>query len=167
MNGKKCLPRSDYVTSYIVSTRHYYIATIFALQGEEFVLRYTKWIRLVVFENMVKILSCRTAVLGCHIYRCSNCGHVELVYHSCKSRFCPTCGKHATDVWCNQGLNNLLDVPCHHLVLTIPWRLRMLILVNREYGLNLLVRSASKAVQQWAKDVKQMRKGIILDGEME
>jgi hypothetical protein len=74
-----------------------------------------------------------------------------------KSRFCPTCGKHATDVWCNQVLNNLLDVAYHHLVLTMPWQLRMLILLNREYGLNLLTRSASKAVQQWAEDVKGMR----------
>jgi hypothetical protein len=142
-----------------IATRRYHIATIFALHWQEFVERYTKWIRPVVFENVRKILSCRAAVLGCHIYRCCNCGHVELVYHSCKSRFCPTCGKHATDVWCNQVLNNLLDVAYHHLVLTMPWQLRMLILLNREYGLNLLTRSASKAVQQWAEDVKGMRMG--------
>ena len=127
-----------------IATRRYHIATIFALHWQEFVERYTKWIRPVVFENVRKILSCRTAVLGCHIYRCCNCGHVELVYHSCKSRFCPTCGKHATDVWCNQVLNNLLDVAYHHLVLTMPWQLRMLILLNRQYGLNLLARSALK-----------------------
>lgn len=145
-----------------LSTRRYHIATIFALHWEEFVSRYTKWIRPVVFENVRKILSCRTPVLGCHIYRCFKCGYMQLVYHSCKSRFCPTCGKHATDVWCNQVLNNLLDVAYHHLVLTMPWQLRMLILMNREYGLNLLARSASKAVQQWAEDVKGMRMGILI-----
>ena len=47
--------------------------------------------------------------------------YVELIPHFCKSRFCPTCGKHATDVWANQLLNNLLDVAYHHLIMAIPW----------------------------------------------
>ncbi|MBW1771321.1 MAG: transposase zinc-binding domain-containing protein [Deltaproteobacteria bacterium] len=48
--------------------------------------------------------------------KCESGGHVELIPHSCKSRFCPTCGKHATDVWANQVLNGLLDVAYHHLI---------------------------------------------------
>jgi hypothetical protein len=68
-----------------------------------------------VFENVRKVLACRSPVLGCHIYQCASCGHVELIPDSCKSRFvsselvegCPTCGKHATDLWAKQVLNNL------------------------------------------------------------
>ncbi|MGV8124052.1 MAG: transposase zinc-binding domain-containing protein [Candidatus Xenobiia bacterium LiM19] len=84
----------------------------------EFVAHYTKWIRPVVFENVCKILACRTAVPGCHVYECESCGHIKIVPHSCKSRFCPTCGKHAADVWSSHVLNNLPDVPCHHLVMS-------------------------------------------------
>ena len=99
----------------------YHIATILAAHWIQFVAQYKRWIRPVVFENVRKVLSCRTPVLGCHLYQCKGCGHIELVPHSCKSRFCPTCGKHATDVWAKQVLNRLLDVPYHHLIMAIPW----------------------------------------------
>ena len=35
-----------------------------------FVVQYKRWIRPVVFENVRKVLACRTPVLGCHIYQC-------------------------------------------------------------------------------------------------
>ena len=77
-------------------------------------------------------------------------------------RDCPACGKHATDVWANQALNRLLDVPYHHLIMAIPWQLRIVIIMNRQAGLNLLVQAATEAIQQWARDVKQMRMGILI-----
>lgn len=140
----------------------YHIVTILAAHWWPFVASYARWIRPVVFENVRRVLSCRTAVLGCHVYACPQCGHVEFKPHSCKSRFCPTCGKHATDVWADQVLSRLLDVPYHHLVLSIPWQLRVVILVNRQEGLNLLFRAAAEAVQQWARDVHGMRLGLVL-----
>ena len=94
----------------------YHIAAILAVHWVQFVAQYKRWIRPVVFENVRKVLACRSPVLGCHIYKCDSCGHVELIPHSCKSRFCPTCGKHATDVWADQVLNGLLDVAYHHLI---------------------------------------------------
>ena len=137
------------------------LAAILAAHWWDFVRTHDKWIRPVVFENVRKVLACRTPALGCHVYQCQDCGHTKLMPHSCKSRFCPTCGKHATDVWADGVLNRLLDVPYHHLVVAIPWQLRVLIAMNRREGLNLLVRAAVEAVQQWARDVKQMRMGIL------
>ena len=99
----------------------YHIATIFVLHWREFVERYTKWIMLVVFENVRKMLSCYAQVVRCYVYRCCNCEHIEILYHFCKSRFCSTRGKRATDVRCKQVLNNLLDATYHHLILTMPW----------------------------------------------
>jgi hypothetical protein len=144
------------------STIRYPIATILAAHWWEFIARYHRWIRPVVFENVRKTLACRTAALGCHVYMCPGCGHVEVKPHSCKSRFCPTCGKHATDVWADQVLGRLLDVPYHHLVLSIPWQLRIVILINRPAGLKLLFDAATAAVQQWARDVHGMRMGMVL-----
>ncbi len=63
--------------------------------------------------------------------------------------------KIATDVWANQVLNALLDVPYHHLIMAIPWSAgggRIVIIVNRKAGLNLLVHAATDAIQQWARD---------------
>jgi len=57
----------------------YHIAAILAVHWVQFVAQYKRWIRPVVFENVRKVLACRSPVLGCHIYKCDSCGHVELI----------------------------------------------------------------------------------------
>jgi hypothetical protein len=46
--------------------------------------------------------------------------------------------------------------------MSIPWQLRIVVIMNRQAGLNLLVRAATEAVQQWARDTKGMRMGILV-----
>jgi Putative transposase/Transposase zinc-binding domain len=138
----------------------YRLAAIFAAHWEQFVATYEGWIRPVVFETVRKILACQTPILGCHLYRC-RCGETLVVPHSCKSRFCPRCGKLATDRWANGVLNELLDVPYHHLVFSVPWQLRPVIAFNRKVGLNLVVRAACGCLKQWAQEQKGMRMGIV------
>jgi hypothetical protein len=140
----------------------YHIAAIFTAHWIDFVAKHNRWIRPVVFENVRKIVACRTPVLGCHVYKCKGCGHIKLIPHSCKSRLCPTCGKHATDAWADQVLNRLLDVPYHHLILSLPWQLRIVIIMNRRAGLDLLFKAAGESIQQWARDVKKMRMGVLM-----
>lgn len=140
----------------------FHLAAILAAHWTDFVRQRREWIRPVVFENVRKVMACRTAVLGCHVYQCPGCGRMELVPHSCKSRFCPTCGRHATEQWADEVLNRLLEVPYHHLVLTIPWQLRIILAMNRVRGLNLLFQAATEAIQQWARDVMSMRMGIMM-----
>jgi hypothetical protein len=130
----------------------YHIADILARHWEAFVAQHKRWVRPVVFENVRKVLACRTPVLGCHVYQCEGCGHVQIVPHSCKSRFCPTCGKHATDVWADGVLNRLLDVAYHHIILSIPWQLRIVVGMNRRAGINLLVTAATEAIQRAFRD---------------
>src|SRR5579864_3070946 len=111
----------------------YRIAALLEAHWAEFVRSTKQFIRPVVFETVRKIIACRTPALGCHLYTCPQCQRIEVVPHSCpqcqrievvphscKSRFCPTCGKHATDRWAAGVLNDLLDVPYHHLVLAVP-----------------------------------------------
>ena len=50
-----------------------------------------QWIRPVVFENVRKVLACRTPVLGCHICQCKDSGtykniHRQLVKIDPKNR---------------------------------------------------------------------------------
>jgi len=35
-------------------------------------------------------------------------------------------------------------------------------IMNREAGLNLLVHAAIEAIQQWVRDIKEMRMGILI-----
>lgn len=140
----------------------YRLSAILAIHWADFVAQYSKWIRPVVFATITKILACRTPVLGCHTYRCPRCEKTKIVPHSCKSRSCPTCGKLASDRWADGVLNDLLDVPYHHLVFSVPWHLRMVIALNREAGLNIIVRAAHRCLSQWARDQHGMRMGIVV-----
>jgi len=54
------------------------------------------------------------------------------------------------------------NVPYHHLIMAIPWQLRIVIIMNRRAGLNLLVHAATEAIGQWARDIKAMRMGTLI-----
>lgn len=139
----------------------YRIAALLEAHWTEFVRSTRQWIRPVVFETVRKIIACRTPALGCHLYACPQCHRIEIVPHSCKSRFCPTCGKHATDRWAEGVLNDLLEVPYHHLVVAVPAHLRGVLSFNRPGTLNLLFGAATAALSQWAREQQGMRLGIV------
>ena len=50
----------------------------------------------------------------------------------------------------------------HHLIMAIPWQLRIVIIMNRKAGLNHLDHAATEAIQQWARDIKGVRMGILI-----
>jgi hypothetical protein len=52
--------------------------------------------------------------------------------HTCKSRFCSSCGKVATDKWVETSLSQMLDVEYKHLVFTLPKQFRDWFLKNRK-----------------------------------
>jgi len=119
-------------------------------------------IRDTVYENVQKILKCRTPQLGYHMYQCPKCSDVRLIPHSCKSRFCSSCGKIATDKWTEERLSDVLAVGYHHLVFTLPWQLRAICLLNRQVMFQLLFFSASLAIQSWTKEFGGYVPGIYI-----
>ena len=140
----------------------YRITAILAAHWEAFFQSERRWIRPVVLETVRKLLACRTPALGCHVYVCPDSHEIKVVPHSCKSRFCPTCGKHATDRWADKALSDLLEVEYHHVVLSAPAQLRGLIAFNREVGLSILARAAAACFNQWALEQHGMRMGIVV-----
>ena len=58
---------------------------------------YAKWkhnIRNVVLENVEKVMACGDKdKLGYSLYKCAFCNEKHYVAHTCKSRFCNSCGK--------------------------------------------------------------------------
>ncbi|TSC74128.1 MAG: transposase [Parcubacteria group bacterium Gr01-1014_48] len=87
-----------------------------------------KPLRSAILENVQKVRNCRDPLKrGYHPYQCPNgCGDERMIPHSCKSRFCSSCGKVATDNWMERMSADLLNVPYHHIVFTIPQELRNL-----------------------------------------
>ncbi len=71
-------------------------------------------------EVMSAIESCRTAALGGHVARCEDCAHEVIAYNSCRNRHCPKCHGVAARRWLAEREAELLPVPYHHVVFTLP-----------------------------------------------
>lgn len=43
-------------------------------------------------KEINKIIDCHNKNLGCSVYECPDCGNFSFIGHTCKSRFCSSCG---------------------------------------------------------------------------
>lgn len=132
------------------------IKDIFTHQNNwfNFYNKYKNLIRKAITENVTKVLSCRTPLLGFHYYGCSDCANTKKVPHSCKSRFCTSCGKAATDQWISKTLKILPDVRYQHITFTLPSVFWLLFQVNRK-----LIGEIPKIAAQIILDVCKNGKG--------
>lgn len=112
-------------------------------------------IRPAIVENVVKVLSCRTPLLGYHLYRCS-CSAQKKIPHSCKSRFCTSCGKKATDNWIANALKTLPHVRYQHITFTLPDVFWDLFRMNR-YLIGEIPRIAAHTVLKICKEGKKRK----------
>lgn len=94
-------------------------------------IKYWHLIRISIIINVLKMLVCRTVFLGYAVYTCPNCGRSIKVPHTCKSRFCSSCGKKATDNWIKTSFNTLPNVIWQHITFTMPDQLWDLFWFNR------------------------------------
>ena len=97
----------------------------------KFFLKHYKLIRISIVINVLKVLVCRTSILGYGLYSCPNCKKTIRTPHSCKSRFCSSCGKKATDNWIKNAFNTLPKTKWQHITFTIPSVLWDFFRVNR------------------------------------
>jgi len=97
----------------------------------KFFLKYHHLIRASILDNVLKVLVCRTLFLGWSLFECLKCGKTIKTPHSCKSRFCSSCGKKATDNWIKNSFNTLPKTKWQHITFTIPGKLWDLFWVNR------------------------------------
>ncbi len=88
----------EYITGKIT------LREIFYLYWGAYIKWYDGKVREVVIENVIKILQCRTPLLGYHMYKCVQCSRARLIQHSCKSRFCNCCGEIMTYKWTDERL---------------------------------------------------------------
>ena len=146
----------EYITGVIT------LREIFLIHWNAYRMWYRGEIREAVYENVEKIIKCRTPQLGFHLYQCRKCSEVRLIPHSCKSRFCSSCGKVATDKWTDERLSDVLPVGYHHLVFTLPWQLRAISLLNRNVMFEIFFSAVSKSLQSWTKEYGGYIPGIYI-----
>jgi hypothetical protein len=101
-----------------------------------------------VRENFLRIIKCGTIALGAEIFASAN--ESKLVYHTCKSRFCTSCGRRATESWQEDMQAILPDVPYIGITLTMPMEFRPIVQQN-PHILRGIPAMGAEAIQQWAK----------------
>ena len=98
--------------------------------------------------SFLSILNCGTVALGAEVY--ASATEWKLVYHTCKSRFCPSCGQRATEARQEELEAILPDIPYVGMTLTIPEEFRPILQENRDL-LHGIPAMAAEAIQLWAK----------------
>src|SRR5258708_12252627 len=101
-----------------------------------------------VRKKLEKVINCRTLALGAEVYASET--EEKLVYHTCKSRACPSCGHRATLLWQREQWASLPDIPYAGVVLTMPDVLWPIFRQNRHL-LHDLPALGAAAIQHWLK----------------
>jgi hypothetical protein len=130
------------------------LKTIFQEHWIEF--KKTHKVREVVSKEVDKMLKCRDLKQGYSEYCCPRCREYKYVAFTCKSRFCTSCCKKATEDWVEQLRKELLNVPHRHIVFTIPEKLRKVFLKDRKL-IKVLSDSAAETILSylWEGSKKQ------------
>jgi hypothetical protein len=128
---------------------------IFTEKWDQFTQLYPELVDDNIQENVEKMLSCRNPEkIGFTQYQCPN--HPEeyiRVPHSCKSRFCNTCGKIATDEWISNCHQILPNIEYRHLTFTIPEGLRTILSEVRPL-LSCLFTAANRVISSFFTEKK-------------
>ena len=136
-----------------ISSKHYSIKQIFKENWEAYLAKHRDSIPDYVPLVIEKMLSCRDPEkLGYHKFACPD--HPDqyiVVPHSCKCRFCTTCGKVLTDKWVDKVEAAFPNASFHHISFTLPDSLREL-LHKHKFLLNCLFKASSMTMLSWAKE---------------
>ncbi len=132
------------------------VADIIRSAGESFLERSRRWITWQHRKVLLAILRCRTAVLGGHRDRCTDCGHVAISYNSCGNRHCLRCQGNARLRWLAAREAELLPTRYVHAVFTLPRELAPIALQNKKIVFNLLFRVSAETLQEVARDPRHL-----------
>lgn len=100
--------------------------------------------------------ACRTAALGGHAERCTDCGVIRCNYNSCRNRHCPKCQGLARAQWLADRQAELLPVPYFHVVFTLPSPIAEIALQNKAVVYDILFKAASDTLRVIAADPKHL-----------
>lgn len=120
---------------------------IFEDNRADFKVKYAKKLRPSIIESIDSFLGCGDFTKGFSYYECPKCGDFHIVAHTCKSRFCPKCGKKLRDKIALNVAKKLLKISHRQLVFTIPFELRKYFRLERKFLSDIFT---------WVKDVLYM-----------
>ena len=132
------------------------VADIFRDHGAAWRAANAGHVSLGQMKVMAAIERCRTAALGGHVAACEQCEHTQVAYNSCRNRHCPKCQGAPREDWLAEREAELLPVPYHHLVFTLPAAIADIAYQNKAVVYDLLFRAASETLLTIAADPKHL-----------
>lgn len=117
---------------------------IFEDNRTNFKEKYKDKLRGNIIKSIDAFLECGDFSKGYSYYECPNCHNFHIVAHTCKSRFCPKCGKKIRDKIALNVAKKLFNISHRQLVFTIPFELRKYFRYQRKFLSDIFT---------WTKDV--------------
>src|SRR6266853_3561831 len=132
------------------------VADIFRRHGEAYRQAHAGRLGRTERRIMSAIEACRTARLGGHVERCTECGLVRIAYNSCRNRHCPKCQGAARAAWLAARQAELLPVPYFHVVFTLPSPAAEIAFQNKAAVYAILFKTAAETLRMIAADPKHL-----------
>lgn len=144
---------------YTVTMRpKYELADIVRRYGTDFKAKY----KIHPTQNKVlnAIKNCRTAALGGHLERCTDCKEERVAYNSCRNRHCPKCQGNQRDKWIEARKADLLDCKYYHVVFTLPEALNVFCMHYPKELYDMLFWASKETLTAFGKDEKHLGAAI-------
>ena len=132
------------------------IADILNRHGDDYLRRHAGHLSLGQLKVISAIRTCRTAALGGHVARCTDCAHTAISYNSCRNRHCPKCQGAAARKWLAEREADLLPVHYFHVVFTLPASVAAIAFANKAAVYDLLFKAAAETVTTVAADPRHL-----------
>lgn len=130
------------------------MADILLEYGEKFICEYQP---LKYHQRTLNAIEqCRTAALGGHVERCTDCGHERIAYNSCRNRHCPKCQTTNRDKWIAARQEELLDCKYFHVVFTLPEALNTFCLHYPDKLYDMLFHASRETLCTFGRDEKYL-----------
>jgi len=88
--------------------------------------------------TLEKIILCNSKKLGLKMVYCPTCNEEKMIYFSCKSGYCPYCGRNANKIFVDKFVDRMLPVTHRHLTMTMSSKLWNVFFENIELRKKLL-----------------------------
>jgi hypothetical protein len=132
------------------------VADIFRRHGEAYRQEHAGYLGRVERRIMAAIEACRTAQLGGHVERCTECDLLRIAYNSCRNRHCPKCQGAARATWLAERQAELLPVPYFHVVFTLPSVVADIAFQNKAAVYAILFKAAAETLSTIAADRRHL-----------
>lgn len=148
-----CTEKDNYFEIYREQVKKrnvlFHIKDIFKDHWEDYKIKFANRKRRPIIDKVINnFLLCKSFKLGYSLYECPNCHKEKIVPHTCKTRFCSSCGNKYNEDRALSIKSKLFRWSHRHVVFTIPEELRGYFRNNRKL-LNLLFKASTNTIKSW------------------